>query len=132
MANVTNKPKLQEMFITPTKILVGDGTKWTNIYWYIPLQKSLEYESDRNGDEYEVPILKYDANQDALVEQKKGTLVEEEELKTPSQSTFEEGKDIESKDDESYAPCSQLTINLWNGEEGGSPSYVHNHKHRYK
>jgi hypothetical protein len=53
-----------------------------------------------------VHILKYDANQDALVEQKEGTLVEEEEPKTPSQSSSEEGKDIKSKDDESCAPCS--------------------------
>jgi hypothetical protein len=30
-------------------------------------------ESDLEDDEYELPILKYDANQDALVEQKEGT-----------------------------------------------------------
>jgi len=57
--------------------------------------------------------------------------VEEEEPKTPSQSTSEEGKDIKSKDNESCAPCSQLTMELWNGEEGGSPSYVRNHTHKY-
>ncbi len=44
-------------------------------------KKWLENEND---DEYELPILKYDANQDALVEEKEGTLMEEEEPKTPS------------------------------------------------
>jgi len=58
--------------------------------------------------------------------------MEEEELKTPSQSTSKEGKDIKSKYDESCAPCNQLTIKSWNGEEGGSPSYVNNHKYKYK
>ncbi len=41
-------------------------------------------ESDPKNDEYELPISKYDANQDALVEQKERTLKqEEEETKTP-------------------------------------------------
>jgi len=88
-------------------------------------------ENDKNDDACEVPIFKYDANQDALVEKKKGTPLEEE-LKTPSQLTYEERKDIENKDDKSCASCSQLIVKLWNGEEGGSSSYLHNHKHKYK
>ncbi len=64
-------------------------------------------ENDKDDNEYEVPILKYDANQDALVEKKEGTpMEEEEEPKTLSQSTFKEGENIESKDDESCASCS--------------------------
>jgi hypothetical protein len=38
-----------------------------------------------------LPILKYDANQDTLVEHKERTPMEEP--KTPSQLTFEEGED---------------------------------------
>jgi hypothetical protein len=59
-------------------------------------KKWLENENDLDDDKYELPILKYDANQEALVEQKEGALLEEEEgipmeeegeLRTPSQST---------------------------------------------
>jgi len=57
---------------------------------------------------------------------------EEEEPKTPSQSTFEEGKYTKCKDNKSCASCNQFTIDSWNGEEGGSPSYVHNCMHKYK
>jgi hypothetical protein len=49
-----------------------------------------ESENDLNDNQYELPILRYDANQDALVEQKKRTPIKEP--KTPSQSTFEEGE----------------------------------------
>jgi hypothetical protein len=70
-----------------------------------------------------------------LVGKKKRTPLEEEEEeepKTPSQLTYEEGKDTKNKDDESCASCSRITIKLWNGEEGGSSSYVHNRRHKYK
>jgi hypothetical protein len=41
-------------------------------------------ENDPEYDEYELPIFKYDANYYALVEQKEGTLEqEEEETRTP-------------------------------------------------
>jgi len=56
----------------------------------------------------------------------------EEEAKTPLQSIFEKRKNTKNKDDESRVPCNQLTIKSWNGEEGGSPSYVCNNRHRYK
>jgi hypothetical protein len=65
--------------------------------------KWLENESDPNDDVYELPILEYNANQDALVKQKEGTL-EEEEPRTPSQLTFEEGEDLKKKD-ESFGSC---------------------------
>ncbi len=43
--------------------------------------------------------LKYNANQETLVEQKEGALVEEErEPKTPLQLAYEEGKDLKSTD----------------------------------
>jgi hypothetical protein len=53
-------------------------------------------ENDLDDAEYELPIIKYDGNQEALVKQKEGALVEEEEgtpveeegePRTPSQST---------------------------------------------
>jgi hypothetical protein len=47
---------------------------------------------------------------------------EEEEPKTPLQSTSEKVKNTKSKDDESCVPCNQLTIELWNGRKG-----VHHH-----
>jgi hypothetical protein len=52
-----------------------------------------------------LPILKYDANHDALVEQKEGIAEEEEEPKTPSQSTFEEGEDLENEDEKTFRSC---------------------------
>jgi len=47
----------------------------------VTCKKWLENESDLDDDEYELPILKYNANQEALVEQKEGALLEEEEGK---------------------------------------------------
>jgi hypothetical protein len=79
-----------------------------------------------------VPILKYDANQDALVKWKEETQTEEEEKPKTSQLTFEEGEDTESKDDESCMSCSQLIVESWHRKEGGSPSYVHDCMHTYK
>jgi len=72
-------------------------------------KKWLENENDLHDDKYELPILKYDANQEALVEQKEGapmeeiegTLVEEEgEPITSSQLASKEGEDIKSMDKE--------------------------------
>jgi hypothetical protein len=40
-------------------------------------KKWQESENDLNDNQYELPILRYDANQDALVEQKKRTPIEE-------------------------------------------------------
>jgi hypothetical protein len=50
------------------------------------------------------------------------TPLEEEEAQTPSQLTYEEGKDTKNRDDESCVSCNRLTVELWNGEEG-----VHHH-----
>jgi hypothetical protein len=45
----------------------------------------LEMKMIQKNDDYELPIVKYDANHDALVEQKeKTTKHEEEEPRTPS------------------------------------------------
>jgi hypothetical protein len=66
-------------------------------------------ESDPNDDKYELPILKYNANQEVLVEQTEGAPVEkeggilveeEEEPRTPSQSASEEGEDEDNTDKE--------------------------------
>ncbi len=43
---------------------------------------------------------------------------EKEEPKTPLQSTSEKRKNTKNKDDESCAPCNQLTIELCNGRKG--------------
>ncbi len=43
---------------------------------------------------------------------------EEEEPKTPLQSTFEKGNNTKNKDDKSCVPCNQLTIKSWNGRKG--------------
>jgi hypothetical protein len=62
-------------------------------------------ESDLDYDKYDLLIFKYDANQETLVQQKEGAPMEEEEgtlmkeegePKTPLQSTYEEGKELES------------------------------------
>jgi hypothetical protein len=77
------------------------------------------------NDEYELPILKYNVNQDALVGHKEGTLKqEEEEPKTPLQFSSKEGEDLESEDEESFGSCSRVTVDLWRQVKGGSPSYV--------
>ncbi len=77
-------------------------------------KKWLENENDLEDDEYELPILKYDANQDTLVEQKEETLEqEEEELRTPSQLAYEEGKDLKSKVEKSFGLCSEITVDSW-------------------
>ncbi len=65
-----------------------------------PNKKWPKNESDPQDNEYELHLLKYDANQDALVEKKEGTLEEEEEEpRTPSQSIAEEGEDLENRDE---------------------------------
>ncbi len=79
-----------------------------------------------------MPILKYDANHDALVEQKEGIAEEEEEPKTPSQSTFEEGEDLENEDEKTFRSCNWITMDSWPREEGGLPSYVWDHKNTHK
>jgi hypothetical protein len=84
-------------------------------------KKWLENENDLDDDKYELPILKYDANQEALVEQKEGapmeeierTLVEEEgEPITPSQLASKEGEDIESMDKECYESNNHVIVEL--------------------
>ncbi len=90
-------------------------------------------ESDLEDNEYELPILKYDVNQDALVEQKEKTLEqEEEEPRTPSQSTFEEGEDLKSEDDESFGSCSGIIVDLWHQTKRGLPSYIQDYSNTHK
>jgi hypothetical protein len=69
----------------PSEISIGDKQNGTVFIGRSFTQKWLENESDLvDDDEYELFILKHDENHDVLVEQKEGTLVEEDELKTPS------------------------------------------------
>jgi hypothetical protein len=63
------------------------GTNEANQYSLVEAlnKKWPEDENDSQDNKYELPILKYNANQDALVEQKERTLEqEEEEPRTPS------------------------------------------------
>jgi hypothetical protein len=46
----------------------------------VSCNKWLEKESDLDDDKNELPILKYDANEDALVEYKEETPMDEEEV----------------------------------------------------
>ncbi len=75
-------------------------------------------ESDIDDDKYELLILKYDANHDALVEQKEGTPKakeeeEEEDPKTPSQLASKEGKNLENEDEKSFRSCNRITMYSW-------------------
>jgi hypothetical protein len=73
-------------------------------------------ESDIDDDKYELSILKYDANHDALVEQKEGTpeaKEEEEDPKPPSQLASKEGKNLENEDEESFRSCNRITMYSW-------------------
>jgi hypothetical protein len=84
-------------------------------------KKWLENENDLDDDEFELPILKYDANWDTLVEKKKRTLLQEEEDPiTPLQLTSEEGEDLKNKDEDSFGSCNRVIINLWHQVKGGS------------
>jgi len=76
--------------------------------------------NDPNDNEYELPILKYDANHDKLVKQKKETpkeeeegttLEEEKEPETPLQLAYEEGEDSKS----SYKECIVMRSQLLEG-----------------
>jgi hypothetical protein len=54
-------------------------------YLLVEVSNVARNENDPKNDDYELPIVKYDANHDALVEQKeKTTKHEEEEPRTPS------------------------------------------------
>ncbi len=82
-------------------------------------------ENDPQDDEYELAILKYDVNQDALVEQKEGIPYQEENKPiTPSQLAIEEGEDSKIEDEKSFESCSGVIIDSWHQTKGGSPSYV--------
>jgi hypothetical protein len=73
-----------------------------------------------------LPIFKYDANQDKLVEQKGKTPKEEEEItiveeekepKKPSQLAYEEGKDSESSYKECYESNNKVSVKSQHQEE---------------
>jgi hypothetical protein len=53
-----------------------------------------------------LPILKYNAKEDAFVAKKEGNPVEEEqEMKTPSTSKSKDGKDSKNTKEESCGSC---------------------------
>lgn len=55
---------------------------------------------------YELPILKYNAKENAFVAKKEGNPVEEEqEMKTPSTSKSKDGKDSKNTKEESCGSC---------------------------
>jgi len=104
-------------------------------------QKWIKNENDPNYDEYELTILKYDANQEALVEQKKRTPVEEKDRTpveeegepiTPLQLASKEGEDIESTDKECCESNNHVIVQSRHQEKCGSPSYVYDHRHTSK
>jgi hypothetical protein len=57
---------------------------------------------------------------------------EDKKPKTPSQSTFKEGKGSENSNKECCESNTKITIKLQHQEECGSPSYVCDYKHTYK
>ncbi len=61
------------------------GMNKVDQYLLVEVPNVARNENDPKNDDYELPIVKYDANHDALVEQKeKTTKHEEEEPRTPS------------------------------------------------
>ncbi len=69
--------------------------------------KRLEYASELKDDEYELLILNYDANEDALVVEKEGNLVEEEQkTKTPLTLEFKNGENSKIIEEKSCGSCS--------------------------
>ncbi len=97
--------------------------------------------NDQDNNEYELAILKYDANQDKLVEQKGETLEEEEERtlmeeeKEPKglmQSASKEGEDSKSSDKECCGSNNGVSVKSRHQKECGSPSYVRHCMHTYK
>jgi len=97
-------------------------------------------ESDLEDEEYELSILKYYANKEALVEHKKGTpmeeggtlVEEEEEPKTPSQLASEEGKDEDNMDEKCCGSNNHVIVESQHQEECWSPLYVHYRMHTSK
>jgi len=88
---------------------------------------------DLNYNEYELPILKYDANENALVAKKEGNPMEEKwEMKTPSTSKFENGEDFKNTYEKSCGSCNRITVESQNWEETKLLSYVQDHMHWYK
>ncbi len=93
--------------------------------------------------------MKYNANQEALVEQRKGTPMEEDEgtiveeeggtiveeekePRTPSQLTLDEGKNKDSMDKKCCGSNNHVTVKSRHQKECGSPSYVHYQRHTSK
>jgi hypothetical protein len=91
-----------------------------------------------------LPILKYDANQEALVEQIEGALMEEEkknlveeekEPKTPLQLTSKEGENTKNTKNTNKECCGSnyhVNIESWHQQECRSPLYVCYYKHTSK
>ncbi len=79
MANWTNKQKLHDLFITPNKISIGDEQNRPIFISRSVKQEMVRNENDPKDDDYELLIIKYDANHDALIEQKERTTKHEED-----------------------------------------------------
>jgi hypothetical protein len=129
------------LFITTSRKYVGDGQSKAIFIGGSLTQKWPKNGSDQDNNEYELPILKYDANQDKLVERKgktpeeeeEGTLVEEEkEPKRPMQSASKEGEDSKISDKECCGSNNGVSVKLRHQKECGSPSYVYHCMHTYK
>jgi hypothetical protein len=70
MANRTDKSQLQDHLLCQEEYILGANKAKYYSFVEASCKKWPKNESDPD-DKYELPILKYDANQDALVEQKK-------------------------------------------------------------
>jgi hypothetical protein len=102
--------------------LLGPNRTKQYSWWKPHTKKWPKNASDLGNDGYELPTLKYNANQDKLVEQKEetpkdeeeGTQMEEEkEPKTPTQSASKEGEDSKSLDKECYkSNCDMLNCGI--------------------
>ncbi len=92
MGSRTDKPQLQDPFIMPSRISIGDKQSIPIFIGRNIDQEVAKNESDLEDDKYKLLILKYDANKDTLVEQTEGTLEQEEEPKTLLQSADWFGK----------------------------------------
>jgi len=103
--------------------------------------KWIENGNDLDNNEYELPILKYDANQDKMVEHKgetleedkEGTIMEKEkEPKTPWQMTSKEGEQSKSSNKECCKSNNGFSVESQHQEECRATSYVRHYKYTYK
>jgi len=67
MVNWINKPKVQDPFITPSKMSIGDEKNRLIFITRSVKQEVASNENDPKTDNYELPIVKYDVNHDVLI-----------------------------------------------------------------